>query len=334
MSSVLRHGSSGTLRLISLTISDGYVHINGIPLRGGCVGSHGTVVLTHTTVTNCTLKSDDDRAAGGGIYAYQALTLLYSTVSSNEVIAPISILGGGIFTQQLTAKYSSITENFANPAAGGAYGGGAAVTDSATFISSTIDNNYAATSGGGLSIGGGLFIANSTISGNIAGQFPAAETRYTSSLSNSTVAFNHALMDTSTGAVVFDFVNGSLSLNSSIIANNTVGANNLESDLYIQHGMLSGADNLVITTNQSPMGVITITEDPKLGPLQFNGGRTRTHALLPGSPVIGKGNKIALPPPYDQYDQRGLGYPRTTGPTATTDIGAFQFDSIFYGGFE
>ena len=76
-----------------------------------------------------------------------------------------------------------------------------------------------------------------------------------------------------------------------------------------------------------------MTTDPKLGPLQFNGGPTRTHALLPGSPAIGFGNANGLLPGMSN-DQRGHGYPRTTGPMQTVDIGAFQFDTIFVGGFD
>ena len=85
------------------------------------------------------------------------------------------------------------------------------------------------------------------------------------------------------------------SLQSSIIAKNTAGASNVEEDLYLArgHGVLSGADNLVMSTNIPipPPGVITVTSDPKLGPLQFNGGATRTRALLPGSPALGEGQR-------------------------------------------
>ena len=92
----------------------------------------------------------------------------------------------------------------------------------------------------------------------------------------------------------------------------------------------AGTDNLVIASNvPSPPGVITVTSDPKLGPLQFNGGWTRTHALLPGSPALGMGNDTGSL----THDQRGVGYPRTSGPNATTDIGAVQFDTIFAHGF-
>jgi hypothetical protein len=82
----------------------------------------------------------------------------------------------------------------------------------------------------------------------------------------------------------------------------------------------------------------TIIAEPQLGPLQDNGGRTWTHALLPGSPAIDRGNNaFGLFVDQRVYDptvtQRG--YERTTG--AATDIGAFEFgspDTIFYDGFD
>jgi hypothetical protein len=58
--------------------------------------------------------------------------------------------------------------------------------------------------------------------------------------------------------------------------------------------------------------------DPLLGPLQNNGGSTRTHALLPGSPAINAGsNPLGL-----ATDQRGADFPREAGGRA--DIGAYE----------
>jgi hypothetical protein len=81
-----------------------------------------------------------------------------------------------------------------------------------------------------------------------------------------------------------------------------------------------------------PAGVITVTSDPMLGPLQFNGGPTLTHALLQGSPAVNAGNNNNVSPTGN--DQRGIGYARTSGPAASVDIGAVQFDSIFAGSFD
>src|SRR5262249_2650236 len=51
----------------------------------------------------------------------------------------------------------------------------------------------------------------------------------------------------------------------------------------------------------------------------FNGGTSRTHALLAGSPALNAGsNPLSL-----ATDQRGTGFPRVVGTDA--DIGAYEF---------
>src|SRR5262249_61484220 len=65
-----------------------------------------------------------------------------------------------------------------------------------------------------------------------------------------------------------------------------------------------------------------IGQDPKLGPLQNNGGPTPTHALLDGSPALDKGSNLA----NLATDQRGAGFARVHG--AAADIGAFEMDLI------
>ncbi|NLF01160.1 MAG: hypothetical protein GX601_09310, partial [Anaerolineales bacterium] len=67
-------------------------------------------------------------------------------------------------------------------------------------------------------------------------------------------------------------------------------------------------------------------QDPRLGPLQDNGGPAMaegwallTHALGAGSPARDVGNLTFAPPPA--YDQRGSGFPRAVG---RVDIGAFE----------
>jgi hypothetical protein len=62
--------------------------------------------------------------------------------------------------------------------------------------------------------------------------------------------------------------------------------------------------------------------DPKLGPLQSNGGPTQTHALLPGSPAIDAGNPGGCRDKLGALlitDQRG--FPR---PAVGCDIGAYE----------
>jgi hypothetical protein len=56
-----------------------------------------------------------------------------------------------------------------------------------------------------------------------------------------------------------------------------------------------------------------------LGPLQFNGGLTETHALLPGSTAI---NRIPGDACEVDTDQRGVTRPQ--GPAC--DVGAFELE--------
>ena len=78
---------------------------------------------------------------------------------------------------------------------------------------------------------------------------------------------------------------------------------------------ISGTNNL-IENNYGCVTPNSKTGDPKLGPLQNNGGDTKTLALLPGSPALDAGNNALAP----TTDQRGL--PRASN--STVDLGAFE----------
>ncbi len=86
---------------------------------------------------------------------------------------------------------------------------------------------------------------------------------------------------------------------------NTIVANNAGQQLAL------GTTGVVVTslgynrTSDNGAGFLTGTGDqintnPQLGPLQNNGGPTPTHALLPNSPALDKGNSAGIP-----VDQRG-----------------------------
>jgi hypothetical protein len=73
--------------------------------------------------------------------------------------------------------------------------------------------------------------------------------------------------------------------------------------------------------------------NPKLGPLQNNGGPTFTMALLAGSPAIDAGDDSVLGSPlFLTTDQRGPGFPRKSG--THVDIGAFEVQQVVAPSFD
>ena len=331
---VFSHQGSGTLTITDLTIADG-VYFDVQSSYGGCIRSAGSIYLNHATVTGCTAtitgSNGNSRSSGGGLFAQTGVQLLFSTVSGNNVSGGAS-LGGGIYDHygQFIAKYSAIENNTSGGSAGGIYA--YAGSSSSVILSSTIAGNTADDYGGGRIFGSNqVLIANSTISrnsvtfdvGGLALWGPA-----TFLIANSTVTENHANRYGGGGI----YAAASLSIISSIIANNTASGEVANQDLKLRQGVglppPTGSNNLIISSQDVAQLTSTIAQDPKLSPLQLNGGRTRTHALLSGSPAIGTGNNSA----NLATDQRGKGYPRTTNGMA--DIGAFQFDSIFADGLE
>jgi hypothetical protein len=331
--------TSGVLEIYGVTISYGYRTGTKTANSGGCIYSNAEIVMSGVTVTKCVARaSTATRIANGGAVFAQTLLMGASTVSLSEVQGPASgsaiVTGGGISADSVSMKYSTVSNNTASShygAGGGIYSG------SSLYIkSSTVANNRAQVFGGvatNASSDASAYIIDSTISGNDAvDRGGGVYTRVPLFVSNSTIAFN-TIQDSGTyaGGLAASSFEGdiSVSLQSSIIANNTRGG--LESDFSVTPGVtVSGKNNLIIASSgTTPSG--TLNGCPLLGPLRDNGGPTFTHALMSGSPAIDKGNnarKLA-------FDQRHTGYPRVSGTTA--DIGAYevqQDDVIFDSGFD
>jgi hypothetical protein len=124
-------------------------------------------------------------------------------------------------------------------------------------------------------------------------------------------------------------VTASLVLNNSILANSIGGVYDLISEPGPGNGpdtaTVSGSHNLVMSSSGSiGAGVITLTANPDLGPLQNNGGLTPTMLPLPGSPILGAGAPSLAP----SSDQRGVSRP----PGGPTDLGSVQVSVAPLGG--
>ena len=164
-------------------------------------------------------------------------------------------------------------------------GGGIRNNETLILINSTVFGNSASGSGGGLYNRGTLTIINSTVSGNSGGSFGGGIRSTQGSkltLINSTVFGNSSREG---GGIFTLSAEVELNLNSSIVANNSATTSGSD----IEGVVASGDYNLIkdlsgifgLTGTHNVTGV-----DPMLGPLQYNGGPTMTHALLPGSPAI------------------------------------------------
>ena len=330
-SRVLQHLGTGTVTIDSLTLMNGSYATYGFA-TGGCVFSEGNVSLDHSVVTGCEVHTKGnciDDAAGGGIYAKSSVSLVASVVSNNQAKSSNGVhnFGGGIFAGDgFTARNSTISHNDAP--FGCEYGRGGGIVGSGPLLieSSTIDDNSAMYAGGMSFRATTGLITNSTMSSNTGWSAMVELSGDAVTIANSTIA-------ATPGSMWGLFFSGRAPSSGQLTLQSNILSGSAFDDLRINasYTTLVGTDNLVMQTTVAapPPGMITVTADPLLGPLQNNGGPTLTHALLPGSPAIGAGNNSAVL----MFDQRGAGYPRSAN-SGITDIGAFQTEGIFADDFE
>ena len=182
-----------------------------------------------------------------------------------------------------------------------------------------------------------VLVLNSTLSGNAASptNTPGAMTAFGNvalTIENSTITDNVAQSGFTGGIGIntgptspvtgSNAIPPSLTLISSIVAKSRGG----NRDIAVN---TANIPSIVINSTNSLVGVLCATcslsgsgnlvgVDPLLGPLASNGGPSRTHALLAGSPAINAGSN----PKALTTDQRGAGFPRVSG--AAADMGAYE----------
>ncbi len=310
-----------TLGAISVTLS-------GVTIRKGNPGAgvFGGGILNQggaLTLINSTIRDNTGPGGGGGISNGGILTLRNSTVSGNTT----DDHGGGIANfGTLTLVNSLIISNTTNNSGGGLFND---PVGTLTIANSTVSGNvvYGGGAGGGiLNVIGTLTLTNSTIGGNTAGTGGGLYNSGTVSLNNVTFTGNSAANG---GGGLYHNV-GIVNFTNTLIGGNndsSGGAPDCAGTLTSQgYNLIQSTTGCIIsgTATGNKTGV-----SPLLGPLQNNGGRTPSHALLAGSPAIDAGNP-AMPGSggnaCEARDQRdGV---RPYG--AACDIGAYEFGAAVY----
>jgi hypothetical protein len=268
-------------------------------------------------VTDSLIDGNSAARSGGGIHVPRGdLTVIRSEISNNIAAGTGYAFefgsgnGGGIYNRNsafdpynLTVADSTISGNSAFRYGGGIYCGYTA----STVTGSTISGNHANRTYG--SVGGGIFARGSL------------------SVSFSTISSNSTNWEQGSGGIA---VGGFSTMTHSIVAGNTRGAGAIPHDvggggIFAVAFSLLGVAPFALTDNGGNLlGTSAAPIDPLLGPLADNGGPTRTHALLPGSPAINRGdlNAVAGVGGVPEFDQRSAPFGRIFG--GRIDIGAFE----------
>jgi CSLREA domain-containing protein len=330
--------SNASLSLTGSTVSNNTGAVGGIFNRGSL------------SLTNTTVSGNRGSSLGGGIFNKGNLSLINSTISNNRAFIKYRpAYGGGIFnTGNLSITGSTISNNSASAnglGRGGpdpypSYGGGIYNSGTVNLTSSTVSGS-SAQSGGGIYNSGIFNLSNSTISDNQAYRDGGGISNSGSlTLTNSTITNNRAqdfYIGSADGGGIFNYSDGTVVVGNTIIAGNFNSKPDYYSEALIFNPDVSGdftdAGNNLIGDNTGSTGFTTSTLvgtdtnpiDPKLSPLQNNGGATLTNALIGNSPAINAGNN-ALIPVSITTDQRGAGFDRIS--EGTVDIGALEFNGV------
>ncbi len=337
------HVRAGSVLLTSSTVSGNSTGASGAEgggIRAGSPNSGSTVTLTDSTVSGNSTAGDF--AEGGGISTVTSSVKLYgSTVSDNSTTGNSTVAsgsyGGGIrtFSGDVTLTNSTLNKN--RTTGDSANGGGIFSTfGNVSLINSILSGN--STEGIGAN-GGGIFtdtgavtLTGSTVSGNITtGTFADGGGIFTLygavTITSSTVTGNSAA-GWGGGVYAYDSANNpTLTIANSIVAGNTaVGQGpdlkpDSSSSLNVNFSLIGDTTGSGILAGTG-LGNI-LNQAPQLGLLANNGGPTKTHALLPGSPAIDAGDPGFTTPP--DFDQRGAPFVRANG---TIDMGAYERQTV------
>ncbi len=286
-----------------IVVNDSYFESNHAGLGGGAIQA---TPLRTASIENSEFYSNE-ALNGGGIsyhfvgYGPKKFTVNDSTFSHNKARQS----GGGIavfyrsdptfqeFQNFVAVQNTTLNHNVASQKGGGLFleGSNASITNTTLTRNSTVE-------GGGIFNTGKLMVTNSTIVNNGAIRGGGISTTYRAEVGNSIIAAN--------GAGLMPLIVADLDGEFLTWGHNLIGIG------HDQPGFVHAVKGDQVGTWARPL-------DPKLGPLQDNGGPTKTMALLPGSSAI----DAVRSPFFPAIDQRGIARKR-----GFADIGAVEYGHL------
>lgn len=285
--------------------------------RGVTVWSGFNAIIDHLQIQN-----GYDAQWGGGIYNAGTLTANFVTIQNNTA----NLLGGGLYNTGMTTLYSTTIDSN-QTRDGGDYGAGGGIFNGGqvALYNSTVSNNVIHKANGGSGIdsrggwGGFLSLNNSTVSGNLTGDGIYMGTAH-ASINSSTIVGN--------GGYGLNNDANYTSIQNSIVAGNGNEFREDCKDWYSYAPLTSLGYNLIkVNANCNLISTDQSGVDPKLAPLQLDGGPTATHATLFSSTAINRGNPGGCTDSANNIlatDQRGFSR------VGRCDIGAHEYQSEIY----
>jgi len=337
----------GTLALDSVTLYGN---------QGGLGGAVFTDFGATATITDSNLNGNSSSSAGGAIFSRSPLTVTGSfftdnsatntggavvnsggslTVSDSVILGNTAASGGAISTDGSVQVNRSIVSGNSAGVGGAMYTGSSSAA--ITIVESTLSGNHATAGNGGVigtTVGGTFALINTTASGNTATAKGGViySSKYAKvTLTNATISGNFA---NAGGAMYFKKLGTNLTFANSIVSANSAATG---TDMAGEFAALTGNNNLLGSALDTPPfnsagNNNRFSDSPGLGPLQDNGGFTKTMAVLPGSLAMNGGSNASAA--GLTTDQRGEGFVRIAG--GLVDIGAYEYggDTLFADDFE
>lgn len=304
-----------------LTNTTGHANLTNVTFTSNTASGYGGGLYNagtgSTVLNNVTFTSNTSNDSGGGMHNYDNDATLSNVIfSDNE-----SVLGegGGLFNYSSSPALTDVT--FANNTAGTIGGGMQNYSGNPTLTNITFSGN-SAQSGGGMAnyVSSHAILTNVTFSGNQAANGGAIFNFSDISLQLTNVTMYQNTAD-SAGGAIFSWQNGSITT-----MTNSIVWGNQPTDSQIHNDSGSNTNITYSDIQGGYTGTGNMDSDPLLGSLADNGGFTKTHALMMGSPVIDTLEPATCP----VTDQRGVTRPidGNGDGEARCDMGAYEANEI------